>query len=220
MVITLKRTDLNKKYHINKNAWDRRHDDLMDYLRQYMDITEEKSESGRFSYVIKGPMPDEIPEFPRKSRKAEKEEAYKSYILKNELTDTFAPNSKAKVARDASRDFAKADYGHTYIPAIVRRFSGPIMDEYGERTKERVWVDLKTYKELPQEEVEDLRHMFIEAKLSKEEMACAWVKEQQGEDTSEEQSSYQTVMAAFAAKYGHRAVLVCKWRRKQLKTDK
>ena len=48
--------------------------------------------------------------------------------------------------------------------------------------------------------------------LSEKEMANAFVKEQQGEDISDEKSSYSKVMDRFKEKYDFRPIKVYKWK--------
>ena len=46
--MNLTRAQLNKKYGITEYAWKNRHDELIEYLKEYMDITEHESDTHRF----------------------------------------------------------------------------------------------------------------------------------------------------------------------------
>lgn len=214
-MITLKRSQLNKKYGLSKNQWTRRHDDVMEYLSEFMNITQVVSDSGRFSYQVEGEMPQSIPPLPEKRVRQERTQRYKKYILTKQLTLDFKPNSKAKVARDAQRDFARREYGHESIPSIVRNYTAPIMDKYGEESKDHVWVRFDNYKPLTEDELNDLKYFFKAENMAEEEMACAWVKENQGQDVTKEKESFQRAVQRFIFLHGFRPVLASKWRLKQ-----
>lgn len=54
------------------------------------------------------------------------------------------------------------------------------MDKYGEESKDHVWVRLDNYKPLTEEELADLKYFFKAESMTEEEMACAWIRENQG----------------------------------------
>lgn len=205
----LSRTELNKKFDLNKNMWQRRKEDLLEYLNEFMTITEIEN-NGRYSYEI-DVLPDSIPPFPRKSNKENKIQDYKKFTIAA-LGNEFKPNSKSKIARDAINDFGLERYGHTSTPYIVRSFVGPVMEENGEHSHDMVWVDSNTYELISDEQKSFLCSSFEEVHLSEKEMANAFVKEQQGEDISDEKSSYSKVMDRFKEKYDFRPIKVYKWK--------
>ena len=46
------RKELSQKYNIPRSQWDKKHDDLLDHLQDFMNIKEIKSETGRYTYEI------------------------------------------------------------------------------------------------------------------------------------------------------------------------
>lgn len=215
--ITITRKELNSKYHLSPHHWERRHDDVLKYLSQFMDITESKTESGRYKYKVQGELPQNLPDIREWLRhsKEEKREAYKKYILENELTEEFKPNSKSKVARDAIEDFSRTAYGHFSPRSVVSQYVGPLMDKYGEKSDDHVWVRYDTYEPLPKEALDDLKYMFKSHQLDMQHMACAWIKERQGQDTTKEKNDFKIVLNIFKDKYHYFPVLVPKWRLKK-----
>lgn len=212
-MIVLTRSELNKKYNINKNTWSRRHDDLLEYLNDYMCI-KEREDNGRYYYDIdQDILPQEIPPIPRKSNMKEKKDEYKKFTI-GALGVEYKPNSKAKVARDAIDKFGCSKYGHSSVAAVVRRYVGPVMEEEGEHSNHMVWVDCFTYEILDTELVNILKQMFKDEKLSEEEMANAFIKQQQGEDISEEKSGYKKVIDRFKEEYGVIPIKVYEWKLK------
>ena len=94
-----------------KGQWDRRHDDLLEHLQNFMDIKEIKSEKGTYTYEVEGEMPDTIPLLLRKSKMEQKKKDYELYTIAA-LGTEFKLNSKSKIARDAIVDFGGERYGH------------------------------------------------------------------------------------------------------------
>lgn len=66
----LSRPELDKKYNIDENYWNTKHDIVMEHLSNYMEITELK-EKNKYFYEIIGELPESIPPIPRKSRRVE-----------------------------------------------------------------------------------------------------------------------------------------------------
>lgn len=211
MITTLSRSELSKKYGIGKNVWHRRHDELLEYLGEYMEIKENTDLRGRYSYDIEGELPQSIPPLPRASKKDMKMKDYKEYTI-GALGEEFKPNSGSKIARDAIRDFSREKYGHTNVAAVSARFVGPAMKEVGQRSEKRVWADYYTYEPLSAEQVEDLRIFFAEEKMSEKEMANAFILERQGEDISQEISRFERVMDKFKEKYQMMPIYIYEWK--------
>ena len=182
-----------------------------------MIITEIKSSTGRYSYQIQGELPQSIPNIAEALRhtKEEKNEAYKNFILDKELTEEFRPNSKSKVARDAIADFAMKEYRHYSARSVVNQYVGPLMEKYGEKSKDYIWVNYNTYQPMSPEEIVELKYIFKNFQMSEEEMQCAWIKQNQGQDVSEEKNHFNAAITFFKERYGYRPILVAKWRLKQ-----
>ena len=137
-MINISRSELNKKYNIDSHLWTRRHDDLLNYLQDFMDITEIKSDTNRYTYEIEGEMPDTIPPFLRKSELEQKKKDYELYTIKA-LGTEFKPNSKSKIAREAIRDFGQDKYGHKSQEAVVKRYIKEPFDKYGVSDGNKYW---------------------------------------------------------------------------------
>lgn len=210
-MVTLTRSELSKKYNITESSWKRRHDDVMDFLSDYMNISE-RCEKKRFYYDIEGEVPIEIPVIPRKSNKLQKIEDYELYTIAA-LGTEFKPNSKSHIARNAIEDFGESRYGHTSVEAVARRYVKNVFDEYGETNNKNVWVDYSTYEPLDKEIVDAWREILRKEHISEEEAGNAFYREQQGEDISKERGYYQNALTAFRERYGGiTPVLVKEWK--------
>ena len=87
MIIT--RKELNKRYSISHNVWANKHDELMLHLQEYMDITETKSSTGRYTYEIKGEMPDIIPSL-RTAQTKQKKKDYEKFTSEEKTAVVYA----------------------------------------------------------------------------------------------------------------------------------
>jgi len=169
----LTRSDLNRKYSISDYTWKARHDELLDYLREYMDIKEIKSDTNRYSYEITGEIPDSIPKIPRKSQKLEKIEDYSVYV-RGHLPYDFQPYSKAYMARQAINDFGHSKYSHNNEGYIAKAFVGPAMNQYGEHTTKQIWVSYQTYRPLTQEQLaawKEILRLMLSMQMRKEKIS-------------------------------------------------
>lgn len=209
------RTELNKKYGFNSTQWTRRHDDLMNWLKEFMDINEIQDSNSRYYYEINGEMPDNIPRLPRIShvqiQTQNKIEAYEDYVIKH-LPQEFEPMSKSKMSRDAIADFGRKEYNHTSYAAVSRRYVGPAMDKHGEHSLKMVWVDAKTYKALTEEQEQFLHDCFNKVHLSEQEMANAFRKYAQEQDITEEVNNFNEAINIFRLEYGFRPISVYEWK--------
>lgn len=213
-MIKLTRAELNNKYNISHNTWDRRHDDLLDYLQDFMNIIEVK-ERGRYYYEIEGELPESIPTIPRKSRKAVKIQKYEDYT-KDQLTDDYQPNSKSRVARLAIKNFGTKEFNHHSTEAVARRYVGPAMDKYGEHTERYYWVNYDNYKLMTDEQIAYLRQCFTENDLDEEQMETIAVDALNNKMPSQQkQLDYRDAIDQFRSEYGFIPVKVPKWRLKQ-----
>ena len=209
-MINISRSELNKKYNIDSHLWTRRHDDLLDYLQDFMNIKEIKSKKGRYTYEIEGEMPESIPKLPRKCNLEQKKKDYEDFTIKA-LGTEFKPNSKSKIAREALSSFGNEKYGHYSQESVVKRYVKEPFDKYGVTNNHQVWVDYKTYKPLSAEVLTDWRSILKEERID-EAAAKAFYREQQGEDISQEKSFYKCALERFKAKYNTMPILVKEWR--------
>lgn len=123
------------------------------------------------------------------------------------------------MSQDAIDDFGYDKYGHTSIKYITRSYVSESMDKYGEHTEERVWVRYDTYEELDKNESNELMDIFRRNNLSNEEMVCAWIKQEQGEDVSKEKKCFKDAMNEFKKKYHTIPVYVPKWKLKEKEAE-
>ena len=163
-MINISRSELNKKYNIDSHLWTRRHDDLLDYLQDFMNIKEIKSKKGRYTYEIEGEMPESIPKLPRKCNLEQKKKDYEDFTIKA-LGTEFKPNSKSKIAREALSSFGNEKYGHYSQESVVKRYVKEPFDKYGVTNNHQVWVDYKTYKPLSAEVLTDWRSILKEERI-------------------------------------------------------
>ena len=210
----LTRTELNKRYNISHNTWDRRHDDLLDYLQDFMDIVEVK-EKNRYYYDIEGELPEVIPPLPRKSNKTIKIQKYRDYT-KMHLSEDYEPNSKSRVSRMAIKDFGMKEFNHHSVPAVTQRYVGPVMDEFGEHTDHNYWVNYDNYTLMTKEQIDYLKKCFSENNLTDDQMETIAVKALNNQmPPKKQQLEYQMAVDQFRSKYGFIPVKVPKWRLKQ-----
>lgn len=210
-MVTVTRKQLNEKYAIPRNQWDRRHSDLLEHLQDFMDIKEMKSEKGTYKYEIKGKIPDNIPPLPRKSQMSQKKKDYELYTIAA-LGTEFKPNSKSKIAREAIADFGLEKYGHESQKAVVERYVKEPFNKYGVSDGKRYWCYYNTYEIIEDDILKDWRSILSEEHIGELEAANAFYREQQGEDISKEKGYYKRALERFKEKYGSIPVLVSKWK--------
>lgn len=214
-MITLTRKQIIKKYSIPRSTFDQRHDDLLEHLKDFMDITEYKSDTGRYEYRIKdAQLPAHIPPLPRKSKMAQKEKDYEDYVVAA-LGDEYKYNSMAKVARDAIKDFSNEKYGHKNQEAVAKRYVAKPFKEHGVSLENsQHWVWYKTYEEIPEDIIEDWHSIMWEQKIDEEQQAQAFRDYANGKDISEQVEFYKTALDLFREKYGDIPIRVKKWKNK------
>jgi len=215
------RIQLNSMFHLNKSMWGRRHDDLMDHLQDFMNITEHYDvRSKRYSYDIEGEIPESIPPLPSKMiSKTDKEKRYAEFTLSN-LDVEFKPNSKSKMARDAIKQFGAQEFNHQSVEAVTRRYVGPAMDQYGEKTPQRYWVWYKSYTEPSKEVLDDWNNIMKDNKFTVQSVYDALL-----DDISEDPESvsnlekinikvaaFRKARREFKSKYDDILVCVPKWK--------
>lgn len=209
MLVTRKK--LIEKYSIPRSQWDQKHDELLDHLQEYIDITETKTETGRYSYEVKGELPDSIPPLPRKSQMNQKKKDYEDYTIKA-LGTEFKPNSKSKIAREAIADFGNEKYGHISQRSVVERYIKEPFDKYGENDGNKYWCYYDTYEVLSDDIIAEWSEILAEEHISEREAANAFYRQQQGEDISKEKGYYRNALDRFKEKYGSTPILVGKWK--------
>lgn len=204
------RKELNEKYSIPKNQWNLKHDELLNHLQEYMDIIEIKTEKGRYSYEVKGELPDLIPPL-KESLIEQKKKDYEKYTIKA-LGTEFKPNSKSKIAREAIIDFGSEKYGHTSQESVVKRYVREPFDKYGVSDGNKYWCYYDTYEPLTAEAIAEWRTILVEEHISEKEAAYAFYKAQQGEDITKERNYYKNALRRFKEKYDSIPVLVSRWK--------
>lgn len=212
--MNLTRTQLSKKYGITDYAWKSRHDELIEYLKEYMDITETKSSTNRYTYEINGDIPESIPKIPRKSQRDEKEEDYSIYV-RGHLPYDFQPYSKSFMARNAIEDFGRAKYSHSSSKYITQAFVGPAMNKYGEHDDESIWVDYRTYEPLTDEQMSSWMEILRKQRIGEKEAANAFYADAQGEDITDAKNRFQIARMIFLNQFGFIPVRVNQWRSKR-----
>lgn len=213
MVTTLTRPQINTLAGLTAKHWERRHDEVMIYLNEFMNVTE-RCDKKRYYYDIEGEVPESIPKMPRKSNMAQKIADYTEYTIAA-LGTEFKPNSKVRIAQDAIDDFSYEKYGHYCKQTVARRFVGPVMDEKGEKSKDMYWVDYNTYEIITDEQLIRLKELFKQERITEKEMANAFIKSQQGEDISQESTSFQRAISLFKDEFGFTPIKVYQWRVKR-----
>lgn len=216
--VYLLKQEFFKMLNINESQYKRRKEELMEWLKEFYDyeILDEKPIKICIKEVY-----GEYKALPHKKYDAQaraeftkqKHDDYNDFTLAA-LTEEWKPNSKRKIARDAIMDFGNSRYGHTDSVGIARNYVGPIMDQYGIKTKETYWVWYDTYEVVDDETLEDWRHILEEAHISERDAANAFYRQEQGEDISEEKRYYKEARNIFKEKYGSFLVQVSKWKRR------
>ncbi len=210
----LKRSELNKKYNLTKNAWDKRHDDLLDWLNDFFPIKEIQGKNGYYYYEVPDELPESIPKLPRKTNMQQKVAEYEQYVI-NHLPKEPTPLSKTKMSRDAMADFGTDKFGHTSAEGVSRRYVGPAMEEHGQHGEKMVWVNLNTYEKLDEEQEQFLHICFNHMHLSELEMANAFKRYAQREDISKEVDNFNRAIDMFKERYIFRPICVYEWQAKQ-----
>lgn len=218
----ISRNEINQKYNISKSTWERRHDDLLEWLNDFFPIVEIK-ENNRYYYEVPDELPDEIPKLPRKTNKQEKVKDYDNYV-EDHLPIEFAPMSKAKMSRDAIADFGYEKYGHKSQEAVCKVYVGPAMERLGEKGKLIKWVNYYTYEELTPEQEEYRHQCFSNNNITEEIVAeFGWEIIQSGIIDNKKVESmrerYQNAIKQFKLKYDFTPVRTNDWRKKRENSD-
>lgn len=207
----LTRTELSDKLNITAGQWRNRHDDLLDYLNDFMSIVEIKE--GRYYYYEVDELPEEIPPLPRKNQTKEKIVDYEQFT-KNTLTVEFQPTSQTKIAREAIKDFGKKKYNHTNSKTIGVRYVKPALNKYGVHSERRVWVNSRDYHRITEEQEEFLHSCFRSVDFDDQQRLSAFDEHLRNntEITSEERGKWNTAITSFQEKYAFTPISVFEWR--------
>ena len=149
------------------------------------------------------PLPRKIPDT------AEKIADYNNYV-KEHLPKDFQPESKARMAREAISAFGLRKYNHTSDAAVARRYVGPAMEEYGEKSDTHVWVDYRDYRELDAETLQLWIGILNHNHIGEREAANAFYKQEQGMDITREKQSFKRSLEEMKAMTGIIPVKVAK----------
>lgn len=192
---------------------ERRSKDLLEWLTNFYDYEILSGKPIRLKinmvYGEYQPLPKKVPN--QNLRTQEKKERYEKYTIAA-LGSTFKPNSKSKIAREAIADFGYDVYGHSNTEAVTRRFIKEPFDKYGESDGKKKWVWFSSYEVLNEEELTRWRQIREEEKISDQEAANAFYRQEQGEDITKEKNSYKRAMQRIREEFKDTPVLVESWK--------
>lgn len=202
-----------KELNLPINQINRRQEELLEWLKNFYDYEFLPGNPIRIMILeIYGeyqPMPRKVPNQRELTR--EKEEKYTQFTI-DSLGDEFKPNSQAKIAREAIQEFGEELYSHTSVRAVAQRYIKEPMETYGESDNHGIWVWFSSYEPLDEELAEEWRHILKEHRISEEEAANAFYRQESGEDISKEKQYYKNALREFQNKYNDIPVRVSKWR--------
>lgn len=207
------RNFLTEKYKLNRKWWNTAHDRLIEHLQQYMAI-EEVAVKGKKSYVyeINGELPDTIPPLPRKNAAIPKEVRYEEFT-KQALGTEYKYNSRARIARQAIKEFGYILYQHTSQEYVAKAYVTPTFNKYAEQEEDsRAWVWYKTYEPLDEVALARWLQILKEEHITEEEQAEAFRKRAEGEDITVEVNYYHAAQQRFKAEFHDLTVKVPKYK--------
>lgn len=214
------KAEFAKELNIPTNQIDRRQKELLQWLTNFFDFEFYEGKPKRiFIKTILGdyqPLPRKLPD--QSALTQEKKERYKNYVIASLGTD-YKPNSQAFIAREGIAAFGNKLYHHKNYKAVAERYVREPMKKYGESDNKKIWVWFSTYEPLDKETLSDWRSILAEEKISEKEAACAFYRQEQGEDISKEKNYFKKAQERFIDRYQDFAVLVSSWRLKQLTTE-
>lgn len=194
---------------ISRAQYDRRREDLMEWLKDFYDyeILEGRPIRIRIieTYGEYQPLPRQKKTF------LMKQYDYEEYVKKN-LSKNFKPESKAHMARGAIADFGHEKYNHTNDIAVARRYTGPAMEKYGEKSDNYVWVSYNTYEPLSEELLKAWFKILREERIGEKEAANAFYKAEQGMDITKEKNAYKTALKRMKQETHEVPVRVAEWK--------
>lgn len=214
------KTEFCKELGITIYQVERRQDDLLNWLKNFFDY---EFFDGKPKRILIKEIYGEYQSLPRKvpsqdELNKKKQEDYTKYTIAS-LGTEFKPNSKSKIARDAISDFGFEKYNHTNSKAVAKRFVKEPFDKYGESNGKRYWVWYSTYKKISKEIFEEWMKILKEEHISEEEAACAFYRQEQGEDISKEKEYYKKAVKRLKDKYHDIPVQVSEWKLKSMEIE-
>lgn len=207
------KTEFAKELNIPNHQVDRRQEELLDWLTNFFDF-EFYNECPKRIFIKEvigeyQPLPRKLPD--QSTLTQEKKEKYKDFTIAS-LGAEFKPNSQTRIAREGIVSFGNKLYHHKNYKAVAERYVREPMKKYGESDNKKIWVWFSTYEPLDDEILTDWRNILAQEKISEKEAACAFYRQEQGEDVSEEKSFFKKAQERFIEKYSDFAVLVSRWR--------
>ena len=199
-----------KELNLPFNQINRRQEELLEWLKNFYDY---EFLPGNPIRIIIREIYGEYQPMPRKfsDLTQEKKEKYTEFTIAS-LGPEFEPNSQARIARKAIQKFGKSLYSHTNVQAVAKRYIKEPMETYGESDNQNVWVWHSSYEPLGDELLIEWRHILKECKISEEEAADAFYRQESGEDISKEKQYYKNALREFQNRYSDIPVRVSKWR--------
>lgn len=214
-ITTFSRKQLSEKYGITRSQWERRKQELLAHLKEYMDIEEYTDKNGYFFYDIVGKVPDSIPPMSRKSYTTEKTLDYEKFVLENLPTEPTL-ETKTNMSDMAIKEIGRRKWNHNSVQAVARRYVGPAMEKYGQKSDHTLWAEKSnishSYRALDQEELDALHKCFETVKLPPEEWAARYKEVMEDEAEYKRQSTlFKQALELFSRFYGFKPVLAYKW---------
>lgn len=197
----------NYQYRHKKN-------ELLEWLKDFFEYEILEGRPIRINILQQIGEYEPLPTKDQKQKTKKKQDDYENYVIEH-LPKEFAPMSKARMTRDAVNDFGKEKYNHTNLEAVNKRYVGPAMETHGQKTEERYWCWYKTYKQLPQEVVDDWRTILAKWKCTEKEVYAAFCSKQASKDDAEMirvEGAFKSAMAEFLSKYDDRIIFIPKWK--------
>jgi hypothetical protein len=188
----------------------------MDWLTEFYDyeILEGKPIRIQINEVYGDYKPLPRKSYNKEERAKQKQEDYSNYV-KLHLHKEFTPESKAHMSRKAIMDFGMDRYNHISDEAVAKRYVGPAMEKYGEKSDNYYWVYYDTYKKMSQKDLDAWFTILNHNQIGEQEAANAFYRQEQGEDVTKEKNAFKAALKEFKEKYHSIPVKVPEWRLKR-----
>lgn len=201
---------------ITTYAWEKRRQDIKDWLKEFYDYT--LTDTRPILITIHKIYGDYKP-LPRKSRTISEESKqkitdYDNYV-KHHLTSEFQIISKAKMARDAIKDFGSVKYSHRSHKAVAYRYTGPAMEKYGEKGENYYWVWYEDYTQPTEEILHGWFDLLKAYQVTDKDIVAAFNEDVElnvSKNIDSAKERYKAAMYEFKAKYGDIVVRSGEWR--------
>ena len=201
---------------ITTYAWEKRRQDIKDWLKEFYDYT--LTDTRPILITIHTIYGDYKP-LPRKRQIISEESKqkitdYDNYV-KQHLTSEFQIISKAKMARDAIKDFGSAKYAHSSHRAIAYKYTGPAMEKYGEKGENYYWVWYENYTQPTEEILHEWFALLKAYKVTDKDIVAAFNEDVElniSKNIDSAKERYKAAMYEFKAKYGDIVVRSGEWR--------